>query len=120
MTSIDKLQKAAERGKAKTKDKRWHAAIDRAVRCLTAGEWCVTELQGFTLITTESGETYRVSRCCECKSYSFGRPCAHRAAVRLLERCNEAEAAKPADAFPNAGILVKRERGGVRIDGWMV
>lgn len=84
----EKLQRVASAAKAKTTNKRWQAAIDKAVAGLTGG-WIVTELQHSVAITTESGETYFANGSCQCKAFALGTPCKHRAAARLIEIYNE-------------------------------
>ena len=84
----DILNKVAATAKAKTDNKRWHAAIDKAVAGLT-GAWIVTELAHSIAITTESGHTYFANGSCQCKAYSLGTPCKHRAAARLIELMEE-------------------------------
>jgi hypothetical protein len=89
---INKIKQAAEIAKARTSDKRWLAAIDKAVDALTNGKWIVTELVNCHVITSASGETYKVTeKICQCGSYFYNRPCAHRAAVRLLKLAESLE-----------------------------
>src|SRR5262249_59975664 len=79
---------------AKTKaagNKRWIAAIDKAAAGLI-GAWIVTELFNCIAVTTESGETYFANGSCHCKAYALRTPCNHRAAARLVEMYNEADA----------------------------
>src|SRR5262249_38347490 len=83
---------------AKTKaagNRRWIAAIDRAVEGLQSGRWYVTELVNETIVTTENG-TYHVNGHCGCKAGALGQPCKHRAAKRLLEMYNEDKASRDA------------------------
>ena len=49
----------AKIAKAKTNDKRWQNAIDKAVAGVTSGKWILTELAHCVAVTTESGHTYR-------------------------------------------------------------
>ena len=61
------IQQAAEMAKAKTTDKRWVNAINRAVE--GASTWVITELATSTAITTESGQTYFVTENrCQCRA----------------------------------------------------
>jgi hypothetical protein len=41
---INKIKKAAEIAKTRTNDKRWLAAIDKAVAGVESGWWIITEL----------------------------------------------------------------------------
>src|SRR5262249_11414123 len=87
---------------AKTKaagNKRWIAAIDRAVAGLT-GEWIVTELQHCLAVTTESVETDFANGSCQCKAFTLGTPCKHRAAARIVEMYNEAQKGTDAMSVP--------------------
>jgi hypothetical protein len=43
------------------------------------------------LILSGSNEIYRANGTCQCKAFSHGQPCWHRAAARLIERYNEAQ-----------------------------
>jgi hypothetical protein len=112
------LKAATESAKAKTTDARWLRAIDKAAAKLSSRELIVTLLANDALVTSENG-SYRVNGHCNCPA-TVGH-CYHRCAVRLVEMMEAAPAAVPAPApTPNAGILVRPERGGMRIDGWMV
>jgi hypothetical protein len=115
-----KLETVANEAKA-AGNARWAAAIDKALAGLT-GAWIVTELVTGVLITTEKESTYFVSNGhCGCDSAAYGKPCLHRAGARLIELYNAKQETTPAlVSTPNAGILVRPERGGVRIDSWMV
>jgi len=53
------IQEAAKVANARTSDKRWQKAIDKAVAGVTSGKWIVTELAHCVAVTTESGHTYR-------------------------------------------------------------
>lgn len=69
--------------KAKTNDKRWINAINKAVAGVES--WIVTELRDGIIVTTDSGEIYRVNGYCSCRAAEFGQPCKHPAPRRLLE-----------------------------------
>jgi hypothetical protein len=90
---IQKFNEVAEAAKAKTNDKRWHAAIDKAVAGVTSGWWVITELAHCVAVTTEEGHTYFANGSCQCKAYELGQPCKHRALARLIELYNERSAA---------------------------
>ena len=84
------LNQVITEAKAKAaSNKRWLAAIDKAAAGLL-GNWIVTELAHSVAITTESGETYFANGSCQCKAFTLGTPCKHRAAARLIELYNEA------------------------------
>ncbi|HEX5082816.1 MAG TPA: hypothetical protein VFY40_12280, partial [Blastocatellia bacterium] len=96
---INKIKKAAEIAKSKTNDKRWINAIDKAVAGVEAG-WIVTHETHGIMVTTDSGETYRANGVCQCKAFSKGQPCKHRALARLVEIADELkEEAAPAVSF---------------------
>jgi hypothetical protein len=52
------IQEAAEMAKARTNNKRWRAAIDKAIAGVASGNWIVTRLNSGVMVTTESGQTY--------------------------------------------------------------
>src|SRR5215813_4808258 len=85
--NINKIKQAAEIAKAKTNDKRWIAAIDKAVAGVESG-WIVTELAHGICVTTENG-TYFANGACNCKAFEFGQACKHRALARLIEIATE-------------------------------
>jgi hypothetical protein len=78
-----------ETAKAKTTDRRWINAIDKAVAGVVSGWWLVTELRDCVAITTETGQTYFANGVCQCRAYELGQPCKHRALARLIELYNE-------------------------------
>jgi hypothetical protein len=86
---INKIKKAAEIAKAKTNDKRWIAAIDKAVAGVESGWWIITELAHGIAVTTECGNTYFANGSCQCKAFANGQPCKHRALARLAEIASE-------------------------------
>jgi hypothetical protein len=79
----------AEIAKAKTADRRWLSAIDKAVAGVVSGWWIVTELANCVAITTETGKTYFSNGVCQCEAYRQGQPCKHRALARLIDLYNE-------------------------------
>ena len=90
---INKIKKAAEIAKAKTSDKRWINAINRAVEGVENG-WIITELVDGIMVTTENG-TYHANGVCQCKAYNLGQPCKHRALYRLIQIASEIEEVAP-------------------------
>jgi hypothetical protein len=73
-------------------DSRWLNAIDRAARELVDNPY-VDRLSDHLLIASPtSGQIYSANGVCQCKAYEFGQPCWHRAAARLVQRYDEAEA----------------------------
>ena len=88
---ITKFNKVVETAKAKTSDKRWQNAIDKAQAGIVSGWWIMTELHDCVAITTESGQTYFANGTCSRPAYNNGQPCKHRALARLIENYHEAE-----------------------------
>lgn len=86
---IEKIKAAAEIAKARTSDKRWLNAIDRAVE--GCGNWIVTELATCLAVTTESGKTYFSNGVCQCEAYKRSTACKHRALYRLYAIAAEIE-----------------------------
>ena len=71
--------------KAKTSDKRWLSAIDRASEAILNGDLIVTTLANGALVTSPNG-SYFVNGHCECKAAQRAhRECYYRAAARLVE-----------------------------------
>jgi hypothetical protein len=93
---ISKIKAAAEIAKSRTTDKRWLAAIDKAVAGVESGWWIVTELAHGIAVTTECGKTYFANGACQCKAFENGQACKHRALARLVEIAGEIEAAEEA------------------------
>lgn len=119
--NIQQIKRAAEIAKARTTDKRWVAAINKAVAGLLSGEIIVTELVGGSLVTTENG-SYMTGKSCQCRAAEFGQPCRHRAAVRLVEL---SEAPPEPTKAPRIVRSVETDRTRqrytvVRCDGWAI
>jgi hypothetical protein len=111
--SIQKFNEVAEVAKAKTNDKRWINAIDKAVAGVVSGTWIVTELADGIAVTTESGKTYFANGHCQCEAYRRGAPCKHRAAARLIELYNAAAGLAVVRA-PRVTRSVERDYTGAR------
>lgn len=69
-------------------NKRWSNAIRKA-----AAEIETNPYMHFTghslLMLSESGEIYESNGVCQCKAFSQGQPCKHRAAYKLVKRYME-------------------------------
>ena len=126
-----KFEAVIEEAKAKTNDRRWRNAIEKAADAILNGKWIITELFHCYAITTESGKTYRANSVCQCEAFFHDQPCKHRAAARLLdlyETAPEPEPAPPASAPREPRITRSVERdvatgarvNVVRCDGWMI
>jgi hypothetical protein len=95
----------------------WLRAVEKAAAQIESNP-CITELRDGVLITSDSGNTYHANGVCQCKAFSFGQPCWHRAAAQLLTRYRERLAATPSsDAFAERerAPMVKREGNAVMI-----
>lgn len=79
---------------------RWVAAIARAVRELTTNPYIERDSHGL-LIGSSSGQVYSANGVCQCTAYSFGQPCWHRAAGRLVRLHDEQLASLHAQQCPN-------------------
>lgn len=82
--NIQKFNEVASAAKASINDKRWQAAVDKAVAGIVSGWWIVTELHDGVLVTTETGNSYHANGICSCEAFNNGQPCKHRALARLL------------------------------------
>jgi hypothetical protein len=127
---INKIKKAAEIAKSRTSDKRWLAAIDKAVAGVESGGWIITELQNCIVVTTEGGKTYRANeKHYHCESFFHDKPCKHRSLYRLLTlaestetEADQAPASRPA---PRIVRSVEQDFRGnrykvVKCDGWAI
>jgi|SRR5262245_41914584 len=94
MMNQEQINAAAEIARTRTNDKRWTNAINRAVE--ESPSWIVTEHVGYILITSNSGETYRVNGHCNCKAGVLGQACKHLAYRRLTEIAATIEETVPA------------------------
>jgi hypothetical protein len=103
---INKIKMAAEIAKSRTNDKRWTAAIDKAVAGVESGAWIVTELAHGIMVTTENG-TYHANGACQCRAYELGQACKHRALARLVEIANEIKETAPAAVSPRADVIAE-------------
>ena len=68
--------------------RRWQTAIAKAKRELEENPYMHFDGIGL-LILSASGEIYHANSSCQCKAYTNGQPCWHRAAARLVQRYNE-------------------------------
>jgi hypothetical protein len=108
-----KFNETVEAAKARTDNRRWISAIDKAADALLNGKWIVTELFHCVAVTTESGKTYRANGVCQCEAFFQNQPCKHRAAARLLDLYNEAVATENASPAESKSFLARNE-------GWTI
>jgi hypothetical protein len=96
--TLNQIKQAAEIAKSRTSDKRWLAAIDKAIAGVESGWWIITELATCLAITTETGNTYFANGMCQCRAFELGKPCKHRSLYRLYQIAQEtAPAVSPTD-----------------------
>jgi hypothetical protein len=85
----DKLGQVAQEAFNKASgNRRWETAIAKAKMQLESNPYMHFDGQSL-LILSPSGEIYSANGTCQCKAFKSGQPCWHRAAARLVERCNE-------------------------------
>ncbi len=70
---------------------KWLTAIGRAVVELTSNPYLERQ-DGHLLIGSPSGNVYSANGTCSCTAYTYGQPCWHRAAARLVRLHDEAQA----------------------------
>ncbi|MBA3242686.1 MAG: SWIM zinc finger family protein [Acidobacteria bacterium] len=68
--------------------RRWQIAIAKAKHEIDSNPFMHFSEQTL-LILSSSGEIYSANGACQCKAFSNGQPCWHRAAARLVQRYNE-------------------------------
>jgi hypothetical protein len=69
-------------------NRRWETAIVKAKQQIESNPYL--HFNGHSLlILSPSGEIYDANGACQCKAYKSGNPCWHRAAMRLVQRCEE-------------------------------
>jgi hypothetical protein len=68
---------------------RWQTAIAKARQELESNPYMHFDGHAL-LILSPSGEIYSANGRCQCRAFTHGQPCWHRAAARLVERYNEA------------------------------
>jgi chloramphenicol 3-O-phosphotransferase len=87
--NLDKLQEVAQEAFDKaTGSRRWQTAIVKAVQQIETNPYLHVDGDAL-LILSPSNEIYRANGTCQCKAFTLGQPCWHRAAARLVQRYNE-------------------------------
>jgi len=85
----DRMQRVAQEAFDRVSgNRRWETAIARAKAQLESNPYMHFDGDAL-LVLSESGEIYRANGSCQCKAYTNGQPCWHRAAARLVQRYNE-------------------------------
>jgi hypothetical protein len=85
----DKLQEVIQGAFDKaTGSRRWQTGIVKAKQQIESNPYL--HMGGDALlILSPSNEIYRANGTCQCKAFTLGQPCWHRAAARLVKRYNE-------------------------------
>jgi hypothetical protein len=85
----DRMQQVAQGAFNRAQgSQRWQRAIVRAKVELEANPF-IAWTGAALVIWSPSNEIYEANGACQCKAYSQGQPCWHRAAARLVQRYNE-------------------------------
>lgn len=115
-----KLANIVEAAKAKvTNNARWTVAIERAYLHLIENPYIHFDGDGL-LILSDSGKFYHANGVCQCASYTYGKPCWHRAAAQLIKRYNETDSLTERMAERETAPMVKPQPRGHQIEGWDV
>jgi hypothetical protein len=99
----DQLTSAYEQASRHDMPANWHRALDRGYDLLLASD-AITVIYGplgsidlaYIPSQSEPGKTHHVNGQCDCEAGQHGKPCAHRAAKRLLNIANEQAAQRVA------------------------
>ncbi len=71
-----------------TGSRRWQTAIAKAKQQIEENPYLHFDGSAL-LILSPSGEIYSANGSCQCRAFTNGQPCWHRAAARLVTRYNE-------------------------------
>lgn len=71
---------------------RWLTAIDRALVELDTNPYIERGDDSSLIIGSTSGKCYAANGVCQCVAFTYGQPCWHRAAARLVRLHDEAQA----------------------------
>jgi hypothetical protein len=107
----DQLTSAYEQASAREMSQAWRNALERAFDLLLASDGITVEYapdgsiaHAYIPSQSEAGKTHHVNGQCNCTAAQHGKPCAHRAAKRLLAICHNnaarLELPKRDNAFP--------------------
>jgi hypothetical protein len=118
--NADGLQAAYEHASRHDMPQAWRRALDRGYDLLLASDAIRVEvgpMGGIVLAhipsQSNTGRTYEVNGHCQCEAGQNGRPCAHRAAKRLLNIAHEQAAARQVTTLAQARRLTAEEITGV-------
>jgi hypothetical protein len=86
----DKLQSVTVEAFDKAQgSKRWQSAIVKAKMQLESNPYLDWQDNPLLILSPESNEIYTANGTCQCKAYTKGFPCWHRAAARIVKRYME-------------------------------
>jgi hypothetical protein len=112
----DELQAAYTHASAHEMPQAWRNALERAYDLLLASGPITVDMDGFGAITLalipsqrQPGLNYPVNGTCSCTAGQNGRPCAHRAAKRLLSIASEQAAARQVRTVEQARTLTTND-----------
>jgi hypothetical protein len=112
--TADELEAAYAHASAHEMPQAWRRALDRGYDLLLASDAIsvVFGPMGGILLAripsqSEPGRVYEVNGHCQCEAGQHGRPCAHRAAKRLLNIAHEQAAARQVTTLAQARTLVE-------------
>jgi hypothetical protein len=114
--TADELETAYAQASAHEMPQAWRNALERAYDLLLASGPITVDMDGFGAITLalipsqrQPGLHYPVNGTCSCTAGQNGRPCAHRAAKRLLSIASEQAAAKQVRTVEQARTLTTND-----------
>jgi hypothetical protein len=112
----DALQAAYAHASAHDMPQAWRNALERAYDLLLASDEISVQvgpmggiLMAYIPSQSEPGRAYQVNGHCQCEAGQHGRPCAHRAAKRLLSIASEQAAAKQVRTLAQARTLTTND-----------
>jgi hypothetical protein len=85
--NADRMQQVIQEAFDKvTGSRRWQTAIVKAEQQIESNPYLHVAGDAL-LILSPSNEIYRANGTCQCKAFTLGQPCWHRAAARLVTGC---------------------------------
>ena len=87
----------------------WLNAINKASLYLSTGDWQFDgEVLSIGSATTNGARYHVTAHTCACKAFAAGKPCWHRASVRLLEKAAEVAALPKAQTIEEFDAITAR------------
>jgi len=87
--NAERMNEVIQEAFDRTDSLRWQVAITKAKQEIEENPYIHPDGDAL-LILSPSGEIYSANGACQCKAFSHGQPCWHRAAARLVRRYMEA------------------------------